>query len=298
MKPGVLVISHGSRDPEWVALVDEAVRAVRVPEGVPVYSSFLEIVEGRLIQDGVDALEADGVTEMLVLPLFVSSGSTHVDDIGQSFGFPKAAFRDGDMDPFTVRRANVTMGLPIDDDPVIAELVWENIRPLAEEPSHETLLLVAHGSREKVLNRIWRTGMSQLAERVRMLGGFARSEIAMLLPNQAGCVMGALQRKYPGEAVVVAPLFLSRGYFTSTVIPERLQGFDYQYNGEALLPNPYLTRWMEQQIEEWLEELPELIAAGNANELEEQTEAGDSVQQDASVRLRRFSRRAWRPVSE
>lgn len=255
MKQGVLVISHGSRDEEWVALVDEAVASVVMPEGLPVVSSFLEIVEGRLIQDGIDELERLGVTDMLVLPLFVSSGSTHVDDIGQAFGFPPAAFREGEMEPFTVRgTTKVTYGSPIDDDPVIAELLWQNVRELAVKPSSETLLLVAHGSREKGLNRVWREGMVKLAERVRALGGFARAEIAMLLPNQASCVMRALQRRYAGDAVVVAPLFLSRGYFTNSAIPKRLEGFEYRYNGKPLLPNPYLSSWMERQIREWAAE--------------------------------------------
>ncbi|HUC90807.1 MAG TPA: CbiX/SirB N-terminal domain-containing protein [Paenibacillus sp.] len=264
MKPGVLVISHGSRDADWVALVDEAVDSVRRPAGMPVVSSFLEIVEGRLIQDGVDALEADGVTHIYVLPLFVSSGSTHVDDIAQAFGQPAAAYREGELEPFTVREASVTVGRPIDDDPVIAEIVYGNVRELSVAPERETLLLVAHGSREKGLNRVWRTGMTRLAERVRALGGFKRAEIATLLPDQAACVMKALTRRRAGvgadsgdggEAVLVAPLFLSRGYFTNTVIPGRLAGFDYRYNGRALLPNPYISRWIERQIGEWLTDI-------------------------------------------
>ncbi|EXX85711.1 cobalamin biosynthesis protein CbiX [Paenibacillus darwinianus] len=257
MKPGVLVISHGSRDPDWVALVDEAVDAVRRPADLPVVSSFLEIVEGRLIQDGINALEADGVTHIYVLPLFVSSGSTHVDDIGQAFGRAPAAYREGEMEPFAVKRAAVAFGKPIDDDPVIAEIVYGNVRELSVEPERETLLLVAHGSREKGLNRVWRTGMSRLAERVRVLGGFKRAEIATLLPDQAACVMKALtgRRADAAAAVLVAPLFLSRGYFTSKVIPGRLEGFDYRYNGHALLPNRCISRWMERQIGEWLTEL-------------------------------------------
>ena len=270
-RPGVLVISHGSPDAEWVRLVDEAVRDVRLPEGVPIVSSFLECVEGRLIQDGIDELEARGVDEMFVLPLFVSSGSTHVDDIRQAYGLPPAAFREGELEPFRVR-ARVTVGLPIDDDPIIAELIADNVRELSIAPEREALLLIAHGSRERGLNRIWRDGMRKLAARVRELGGFARAETAMLLPDQAACVMRALTKRqaHAGgaapadgccavsaagpetDAVIVAPLFLSRGYFTNTVIPARLSGFDYRYNGKALLPNPAISRWMERQLEGWL----------------------------------------------
>ena len=151
-------------------------------------------MEGRLIQDGIDELEARGVDEMFVLPLFVSSGSTHVDDIRQAFGLPPAAFREGELEPFRVR-ARVTVGLPIDDDPIIAELIADNVRELSIAPEREALLLIAHGSRERGLNRIWRDGMRKLAARVRELGGFARAETAMLLPDQAACVMRALTKR-------------------------------------------------------------------------------------------------------
>ncbi|MBW7459714.1 CbiX/SirB N-terminal domain-containing protein, partial [Paenibacillus sepulcri] len=141
MKPGVLVISHGSREADWVRLVDDAVESaaslVKQPlasgqtqagispivqgssslstaagkrlemaaasggQTVPVVSSFLEIVEGRLIQDGIDKLEAEGVTDIYVLPLFVSSGSTHVDDIAQAFGqAPVSPARTGELERF------------------------------------------------------------------------------------------------------------------------------------------------------------------------------------------------------
>lgn len=252
-KYGVLVISHGSREADWVTLVDEAVAEVRVPEGVSIYSSFLEIVEGRLIQDGIDALEAQGVTDIYVLPLFISSGSTHIDDIGQGFGEPPVSDREGDLGIFTVRSARVTVGPPIDDDPEIAEILLANIRELSQDPANEAVLLVAHGSKEAVFHGRWRQGMQRLAERICELGGFRRAETAMLLPDQASCVLGAIQRREPETAVLVAPLFLSQGYFTRTVIPKRLAGRQYRYNGKTILPHPFAARWMERQVATWLD---------------------------------------------
>ncbi|GJM73396.1 hypothetical protein HMSSN036_56120 [Paenibacillus macerans] len=51
-----------------------------------------------------------------------------------------------------------------------------------------------------------------------------------------------------GYDVIVAPLFLSAGYFTKTMIPSRLNGLSYRYSGDALLPHPLLSRWMLQHI--------------------------------------------------
>ncbi|CAH1213000.1 hypothetical protein PAECIP111893_03609 [Paenibacillus plantiphilus] len=322
MKPGILVISHGSREAEWVRLVDEAVADVAAAYvnwpigGVPVVSSFLEIVDGRLIQDGIDQLAAEGVTDVYVLPLFVSSGSTHVDDIAQAFGLPPvSASRKGELEPFRLggssadgradssaesstdssaesttessaessadggtdnsagygdcsgfrdgseasggsdenQRLRIHFGQPIDDDPEIAELLLSNIRELSQAPDRERLLLVAHGSVEAGFHGRWRSGMTGLARRLRELGGYAGAEIAMLLPNQAACKLRVMLRKQPEQAVIVVPLFLSTGYFTRTVIPARFGELAYRYNGRSMLPHPCIARWMNRQIDAWLD---------------------------------------------
>ncbi|WP_249860980.1 sirohydrochlorin chelatase [Paenibacillus konkukensis] len=246
VKYGILVISHGSRSEEWVRLVDEAVEAMSVPEGVPVYSSFLEIVEGRLIQDGITALEALGVTDMIVIPLFVSSGSTHIDEISYALGVKAKPELPTDMKPFAIR-ATIHFTSPIDDDPDIASIVYEKMKPLSADPSRELVLLVGHGSSEPGFHERWQEGLSRLAERIQTLGGFDEVGTAMLLPDQIQSKLEAWRRRKPDYSVLVAPLFLSEGYFTSEVIPSRMQNYTYKYNGRSLLPHPLLARWMEKQ---------------------------------------------------
>ncbi|QAY67017.1 sirohydrochlorin chelatase [Paenibacillus protaetiae] len=256
MKQGVLVISHGSREADWIKLVDDAVNEAASSlslSGVPVVSAFLEIVEGRLIQDGIWELERQGVTDIYVLPLFVSSGSTHVDEIAQAFGLPAAHGLQGDLEPFEVKAARVRFGQPIDDDPEVAEILLGHIRELSREPEREALLLIGHGSREAGFHERWQQGMSLLGSRLCSLGGFARAEQAMLLPDQAAEKLRGMQAERPDEAVIVVPLFLSRGYFTNHVIPGRLQGLSYRYNGKALLPHPAIAKWIARQAAAGLE---------------------------------------------
>lgn len=254
MNPGILVISHGSREPEWIKLVDQAVQEAAESaemKGIPVVSSFLEIAQGRLIQDGIDDLERRGVTDMLVVPLFVSSGSTHVEEIRQAFGLAPTADLKGELDTFHVK-CRVHFGYPIDDDAEIAKLLYMNILELSAAPAQESLLLVAHGSEVPVFHERYVTGLSRLANRVRELGGFARAQYALLLPDQAQTKLAEMQRERPNEAVIVVPLFLSPGYFTNVVIPKRLEGCSYRYNGRAMLPHPAVSRWIKQQAAGWL----------------------------------------------
>lgn len=251
MNPGILVVSHGSREESWVKLIDEAVRQASGSITVPVVSAFLEIVGGRLIQDGIDELEKQGVTDMFVLPLFVSSGSTHVDEIGQAFGLAPLTDFAGDLGLFRVE-ANVHYGSPIDDDEDIAEMLHSHIKELSARPDREAVLLIGHGSKEPVFHERWQAGLSALAERVRALGGFAKADYAMLLPDQAAGKLAALQQQEDVDDVIVVPLFLSQGYFTNKVIPARLEGLNYRYNGRAMLPHPAIERWLHRQMDGWL----------------------------------------------
>jgi len=254
MKRGILVISHGSREKEWVERVDCAVQeAAASPElrSIPIVSAFLEIVEGRLIQDGIDELYRHGVTDMLVIPLFVSSGSTHVEEIRQAFGFEPAAHLEGDLEPLRVQ-GQISFGRPIDAGQEIAQLLYDHIGSLSAAPSEEALLLIAHGSKEPVFQELYVQGLALLAGQLQELGGFARSEYALLLPDQAAAKLTAMNEAHPEDTVIVVPIFLSQGYFTNQVIPARLNGLRYRYNGRAMLPHPVVAQWLIRQSLDWL----------------------------------------------
>lgn len=242
------MISHGSPDPDWVALVDGAVAgaAEELTGEIPVVSSFLEIVEGRLIQDGIHQLEAQGVTDMIVIPLFISSGSTHIDEICYAFGVKSTPEKETDLEPFSLS-ARVFFGDPIDDDPTIAEMIWDKVKELSIRPEQEVLLLVGHGSRHEGFRQRWERGIAGLSARVGHLGGLAFADYALLSPDSLRSKVSYWQEER-GYEVIVAPLFLSQGYFTRVVIPSRLEGLVYRYSGEAILPHSRLSRWIYLQI--------------------------------------------------
>ncbi|WP_342548302.1 CbiX/SirB N-terminal domain-containing protein [Paenibacillus sp. FSL P2-0089] len=252
MVPGVLLISHGSRDQAWVSMVDEAVSHLTLREELPVAVAFLELVEGRLIQDGIDKLEHAGVTDIIVIPLFVSSGSTHVDEIEYALGAKPVPERETDLAPFRVA-AKVHYGYPVDDDPDIAQMLWDKLRELSQHPGREMVLLVGHGSRHDGFRQRWEQGISSLAARLREISGLAAADYGLLNPDSVRSRVEHWQEQ--GYDVLVAPLFLSEGYFTKVVIPQRLEGLDYAYSGQTLLPHPLLPRWIQRQVEAALQRL-------------------------------------------
>jgi len=251
---GVLVISHGSRDAEWVRLVDEAIEPLRETLPYPVYGAYLELVEGRLIQDGIDALERLGAMDLIVVPLFVSSGSTHLEEIAWALGASPTCRFETDLTPFRVS-ARVHLCAPIDADDDVIEILYEKIAPLSQQPADELVLVVGHGSASKGFHRVWRDMLERAAERLRARGGFAAADVIMLLPDQVAWKMKLWRRRRPDLAPIVAPLFVSEGYFTEKVIPSRFHGYDVRYNGRSLLPHPLLSRWMTRRVEAKAKEL-------------------------------------------
>lgn len=254
IRPGILVISHGSRESGWVKQVDEAVREVKalLPESLPIEAAYLELVEGRLIQDGIDRLEAAGVTDLLAIPLFISSGSTHVNEIGWALGAYAEPALDTDLTRFRIRQAALTYGQPIGADPEITEVLVERLAGLSTVPERECLLLIGHGSEHEGFYEGWQREMQALAAAVRTRGGYADAEAATLRPDTMAAAVRRLRERRPDHAVLAAPLFVSEGYFTGEVIRKRLDGLDCRYDGRTLLPHPLVAHWIARQIRAWL----------------------------------------------
>lgn len=245
VKPGVLIISHGSPETAWIQLVDDAVKELKLPPDIPVEASFLEAVAGRGIGDGISTLESKGVTDLIVVPLFVSSGSKHIDEISYALGLKREPELPTELVPFAIN-GRVHFGRPMDDDPHVAAMLWDKLKNLSRDPSREAIVLVGHGSGHNGFRQRWEQGISSLASRVQELAGAAAADYALLRPDMLREKVEYWNRQ--NCDVIVAPVFLSKGYFTKKVIPERLKGLTYRYSGEALLPHPALVHWIRGQI--------------------------------------------------
>ncbi len=80
-RPGLVVLGHGSRDPRAAAEFGALLELVRVAAGdQPVRGGFLELAEPS-IDDAVDALVADGATDVVAVP-YVLFGAGHLKDDG------------------------------------------------------------------------------------------------------------------------------------------------------------------------------------------------------------------------
>ncbi|MGN7381052.1 sirohydrochlorin chelatase [Paenibacillus sp. SAFN-117] len=248
-KTAVLVVAHGSPDPGWVELVDETVRQAGLR--LPVHIGYLGGVPEQGIAAQLIRLERIGMRHVLVVPLFVSEGSTHLNEIRYSLGLIPAPAVATDLQRLIVK-VRLHWCPPLEDDVRIMRILEERLRELSSVPAGEALLTVGHGSAVPGFQEAWENLLLRVTERLRRQFGFSAAAYATLRPDTVAAQAKAL---LTCGRLLVLPLFLSEGYFTNRAIPDRLEGIHYSYTGKAYLPHPLIADWIRQTVEQAMETL-------------------------------------------
>lgn len=237
----VLLIAHGSPDPDWLLLVEAAVRQCK--SELPIRVAYLGGVEGRSIEEEWKRLEEEGARCIVVVPLFVTAGSSHVGEIRSMLGLDPPQVTE--FSPISVS-ARIRWCPPLEDHPLVERIVEQRIKELSRNPRQESLLLVGHGSDQPGGAARWERLMRRFTLRLQNRFSFAAAGHASLRPDTVR--EQALRLAEQGDLLVV-PLFISQGYFTRKAIPQRLEGLSYRYEGNAYLPHPLIAEWIRQTIQ-------------------------------------------------
>ncbi len=165
--------------------------------------------------------------------------------------------------------AEITMTKPLDDHEVVAQILLQRIEKLSQNPANETVLLAAHGPNSQSDNEKWVATMESLIGKIRDLqksrnepafkqifGVTVRDDASEAVFNQAKAQLRMLVRQSGMTSeVIVVPLFLSSGG-REQAVAERLEGLEFRWSGETLLPHPLLTDFLESSIEDALNAKP------------------------------------------
>ena len=271
---GVLLLAHGGRD-EWNGQVLEL--ASQVESERPIEVAF-GMASKRTIQDAVDRLTERDVTNIVAVPLFVSSHSSVMhatefllgsrDDAPPELEFfgrmgaRRAAASGADGDPDFEWTTPVATTLPItvatalDSHELVADILLSRALDISEQPDEEVVVLVAHGPSSEEDNAAWLENMNVLAERMRGHADFSRIEYLTVrddapdeVKDQATAELRAVVERgvQDGKSVLIVPLLLSYGGI-EVGIRERLEGLQYRMAHQALLPDDRLSEWVLQQV--------------------------------------------------
>ncbi len=280
-KTGILVLAHGSRDTTWNQTIFDVVDPIR--EDYPVEIAF-GMANPYTMQAGIDRLENQGVERIVVIPLFVSSYSPIIRQNEFLLGFrDKLADKPMMMmhgmpgaDHVTMHKkdtlthldiqAEVLLASPLDDHPLVADILMDRINAVSMSPGEETILLVAHGPVSDQDNNNWLKTIDSLADQIntkqaesgkppffKIVAHTVRDDADKAVYEQAKHEFRqlVLDADEHGEAIVI-PLLLSKGGVESRYL-SRLEGLDYTWGGETLLPHPNITEFIRVSIKESLE---------------------------------------------
>lgn len=288
-KTGVLVMAHGGGE-EWNEYVRQA--------AVPLQNQYeVEFAWGMAnpvtLQQGVQSLEEKGVSEIIAVPLFISSYSPIIRQTEYLFGkrdsladepmplmhhsehyanmfdveIDSSKFRYGMYFPSELPRVskqtNIEMTDALDSHDIVAEILRERILALSEDPSDETVVIAAHGPNSEEDNSRWVQTMEELIQKIQanqeehtgesfkqVFGTTVRDDASETVHDQAKAQLRTLVRQSSMNGdVIVVPLFLSSGG-REQAVAERLEGLNFKWSGETLLPHDLLTDFLMNSVED------------------------------------------------
>ena len=274
---GVLVLAHGIHSmhgergmhlmheergseilPLWNASVLEVVKPLT--DKYPLEVAF-GMADPDTIKEAVHELEEKGVSEVIVVPLFISSHSPIIGNSRYILGLQEKLPETTTVEslPRIESKIEFHMTGALDDSILVAEILLERAMELSTNPAKETVILVGHGPNDEKENRLWLADMEKLAYYVREKGYFKEVKVATWRSDAPKEIKeraiyelrSMIEMSGKDGKVIVVPHLLAMGGVESEIV-EALKGLSYVFNGKTLLPHSNITRWVEMQVEEGL----------------------------------------------
>ena len=277
-RPGILLLAHGGA-PEWNDNVLAIARAVDATH--PTEVAFGMATRAN-IQAAADKLAARGATEIVAVPLFVSSHSSVVRateyllglradappelarfarmshgpqtaDQGANAhaGHGAAAAGDGTQPIASALPVRITPAL--DSHPLLGAIVADRARSISNAPSRESVILVAHGPVGDEDNARWLADLGALSGHVT---GYASVDVLSLRDDAPAPVRDAATAQLramvttardAGRDVLIVPVLLSYGGIERG-LKTRLDGLAYRLPAQGIAPDARLAQWVSASI--------------------------------------------------
>lgn len=264
-KVGTILIAHGAGT-EWNSQVETIAHTANT--GGPLEVAYLmgDAAKSHRFQDVVKALVDSGVSEIVVVPLLVSSHSGHYEQIrylaGETDSLSDMMMHHLHMSG--IERPNTSIPIHVsralDDAPEMAHVLARRALALAATPRKQALFLVGHGPNSAEDNALWMRNLRVVADSVRASTHFRDVRVGLVRDDapaevRSEAVRGireliGLQHQLTGQPVVVVPVLISKGRVSREKFMADLAGLDVVYTGEPLLPSPELAKWIESRVRE------------------------------------------------
>jgi sirohydrochlorin ferrochelatase len=274
-RPGILLLAHGGNE-TWNGNVLQLAR--QIDAEYPIEVAFGMATRAN-IQAAASRLEARGVTEIVAVPLFISSHSSIVRATEYLLGLRKDAppeleryakmahgpgasgghdahaghgspVADEGTKPI-VTKLPVRMTRALDDHPLLGAIAADRARSISRAPAAEAVILAVHGPVPDDDNELWLRDLRAIAAH---LTGYASVDVISLRDDAPAPVREAataelralvLERQGERRDVLIVPVLLSYGGIEKG-LKTRLEGLDYRIPAQGIAPDARLVEWVKQ----------------------------------------------------
>jgi sirohydrochlorin cobaltochelatase len=170
----------------------------------------------------------------------------------------------GESAPTTLERLNfkseIIMTQALDDNSIVADILFDRIKELSSKPTNETVIIVGHGPNPEEDNKNWVKSMESLAaqvqEKQKKAGASSRLILSVTVRDDADKeiydqakehLRGLVRQAGKQGDVIVVPLLLSKGGVEQGIV-KRLDGLTYKWSGNTLLPDPQISKFIEVSV--------------------------------------------------
>ena len=266
---GVLVMAHGGSD-EWNQGVLDTVAPLSEDYDIELAFGMADAVS---IQEAVARLEQRGVKRIGVVRLFISGESWYertAQILGLEEGAPERVIEHAHTDAghgdhgapgmghsMAFWRIDSVSEFALSEDglaqaPQMAQVLLSRALGLSVDPSHEDVLILAHGPETDAEDQRWIAQIEARSAALSEQHPFRSVKVATLREDWEEKRVGAEEsvREFVGNA--------SASGGTALVIPYRVHGFgpyaavleglEYRADEQGLIPHPSVTAWIEAQV--------------------------------------------------
>ncbi len=269
-KIGVLLVNHGSRSDRWREMLLEVENQVHdeifaLTQVTGLKTAFMEYHEPSIATQ-LKAFDEEGVTDIILVPLFLRVSSHSFDDIPTIMGLKDDAMSKASLKSDGIKRytpqAKVTTAPLLDYASLLRNNVVRRVRSMSTDPANEGVVLVAYGS--KAFDKEWQELLLKLSSDISLdtgIGTCSHAWCGHLVKYSRLPTMDAISEimKSKKRALVVPLLVAEDEFFQGEIIGGAVYDSGYGnrvvYRGDSVLPDGNLNTWIVETVAEIADEI-------------------------------------------
>ncbi len=277
-KLGLIIIAHGSPNPQWNApvleLEKEVLTKLSEKKDHPFSAVCVALMEFNepSINTVINDMEQSGIDKIYAIPLLIAPSGHSLFDVPTILGIYYEEEIAGEIKEEGTTIVNtkmkITLGPTLNSGGVLKKILLDRVKDLSTSPKSEGAVLLAHG--DHYFEPIWSSLCSEIGSYICAQTGIEHFDYAFAEVGQSfiaeavPVILGMAEKR---EKTIVVGLYLSMGVermagnsaisIGSMKIESKdiLKDYNIKFAKRGLLPDPRIPEWIVEKALKWANEL-------------------------------------------